>query len=91
MLGTTPARRWRSWRCRRGVHGAAGAPDGGLRRAPLRAPLFAIPEGFDPVAAIAVGEPGPPEALPEVLAQRETAPRQRRPIEEFAFLGGWKG
>jgi len=27
----------------------------------------------------------------EVLAQRETAPRQRRPIEEFAFLGGWKG
>ena len=52
---------------------------------------FAIPEGFDPVAAIAVGEPGPAEALPEVLAQRETAPRQRRPIEEFAFLGGWTG
>ena len=51
---------------------------------------FAIPEGFDPVAAIAIGEVGPPDALPEVLAQRETAPRQRRPIEEFAFLGGWK-
>ncbi|MCB4823206.1 nitroreductase family protein [Roseicella aerolata] len=52
---------------------------------------FSIPEGFDPVAAIAVGEVGPPEALPEALATRETAPRERRPIEEFAYLGGWKG
>ncbi|MDO9707084.1 nitroreductase family protein [Paracraurococcus lichenis] len=51
---------------------------------------FGIPEGFEPVAAIAIGEVGPPEALPEVLAQRETAPRQRRAIEEFAFFGGWK-
>lgn len=52
---------------------------------------FGIPDGFDPVAAIAVGEVGPPGALPEVLAARETAPRQRRPIEEFACFGGWKG
>ncbi|MEN0076186.1 MAG: nitroreductase family protein [Paracraurococcus sp.] len=52
---------------------------------------FAIPEGFDPVAAIAIGEAGPPEALPEALAARETAPRQRRPIEDFAFFGGWRG
>ncbi|RAI57877.1 nitroreductase family protein [Roseicella frigidaeris] len=52
---------------------------------------FAVPEGFDPVAAIAIGEVGPPEALPEALAARETAPRQRRPIEAFAFFGGWRG
>ena len=31
------------------------------------------------------------EALPEALAARETAPRQRRPIEDFAFFGGWRG
>lgn len=52
---------------------------------------FAIPEGYDPVAAIAVGEVGPPEALPEALAARETAPRQRRAVKEFAFFGGWRG
>jgi hypothetical protein len=51
---------------------------------------FAIPEGFDPIAAIALGHVGPAEALPEALAQRETAPRQRRPIGEFAFFGGWQ-
>ncbi|MDB5373003.1 MAG: nitroreductase [Belnapia sp.] len=48
-----------------------------------------IPEGFDPVAAIALGHVGPAEALPEALAARETAPRQRRPIGEFAFRGRW--
>lgn len=52
---------------------------------------FNIPEGFEPVAAIAIGQVGPPEALPEVLAQRETAPRQRRPIEDFSMFGGWQG
>ncbi|MBK1660130.1 nitroreductase family protein [Paracraurococcus ruber] len=52
---------------------------------------FGIPEGFDPVAAIAIGEVGPPEALPEALAARETAPRQRRPVSEFAMFGGWRG
>jgi hypothetical protein len=31
-------------------------------------------------------------ALESVLeAARETAPRQRRPIGEFAFFGGWQG
>jgi nitroreductase len=52
---------------------------------------FAIPEGFEPIAAIALGHVGPAEALPEALALRETAPRQRRPIGEFAFFGGWQG
>jgi nitroreductase len=52
---------------------------------------FAIPEGFEPIAAIALGHVGPAEALPDALAARETAPRQRRPIGEFAFFGGWQG
>ncbi|GGC33871.1 hypothetical protein GCM10011504_10200 [Siccirubricoccus deserti] len=52
---------------------------------------FAIPEGFEPVAAIALGHVGPAEALPDALAARETAPRQRRPIGEFAFFGSWQG
>ena len=52
---------------------------------------FAVPDGFDPCAAIAVGEPGAPEALPEALAARETAPRLRRATEEFTYFGTWKG
>jgi nitroreductase len=52
---------------------------------------FAIPEGFEPVAAIALGHVGPAEALPEALATRETAPRQRRPVGEWAYFGGWQG
>jgi nitroreductase len=52
---------------------------------------FAIPEGYEPFAAIAVGYPGPADALPEDLRAREIAPRQRRPISEFVFYGGWTG
>ena len=50
---------------------------------------FNIPEGFDPVAAIAVGYPGDPEDLPEDLRARELGPRARRPLEEFVFGGSW--
>ena len=50
---------------------------------------FNIPEGFDPVAAIAVGYPGDPEDLPEDLRARELAPRTRRPLEEFVFGESW--
>jgi nitroreductase len=51
---------------------------------------FAIPDGYDPVAAIALGHVGPATALPEALAAREVAPRQRKPIAAFAFTGGWR-
>lgn len=47
---------------------------------------FAIPADLEPVTVIAVGYPGDPEALPENLRQRETAPRSRRPLAETAFL-----
>ena len=50
---------------------------------------FSIPEGFEPVAAIAVGYPGDPEDLPEDLRARELAPRTRRPLEDFVFGGSW--
>lgn len=50
---------------------------------------FAIPDGFDPLVAVALGYPGPASALPEALAARETAPRARKPIGEFTHLGAW--
>jgi nitroreductase len=50
---------------------------------------FSIPEGYEPVAAIAVGYPGDPESLPESLRARERAPRTRREPGEFVFTGSW--
>lgn len=48
-----------------------------------------IPQGFEPVAMIAVGYPGDPNVLPDYLKQRELAPRQRNPISAFVFSGDW--
>lgn len=50
---------------------------------------FAIPEGFEPVAAIACGFPVPLDQVPEDLRERELAPRKRNPIESFVRLGAW--
>lgn len=49
--------------------------------------LYGVPEGYEPVAAIAAGYPGDPATLPESLRQRELAPRVRRPQQEFVFRG----
>lgn len=51
--------------------------------------LFSIPEGFTPMAMIAVGYPGSVEDLPEAHRERELAPRQRRAVSEIAFAGRW--
>lgn len=51
--------------------------------------LFAIPEGFEPIAAIAVGHPGDAALLPEPLRESERAPRQRRPVADFIHGSTW--
>jgi nitroreductase len=66
------------------VHSMAGFDAAKARAA------FGIAEGYDPVAAIAVGHPGPAEALPDALKARETGPRVRRPQAEFVFFGEWR-
>ncbi len=50
---------------------------------------FAVPEGWEPVSVIAIGYPGSPDSLSEKLRQRETAQRQRKPLEKFVFSGSW--
>ncbi|MGH9698363.1 MAG: nitroreductase family protein [Candidatus Acidiferrales bacterium] len=50
---------------------------------------FAIPEGYEAVAGIAIGYPGDPESLSEALRERENAPRERKPLESFVFSGKW--
>lgn len=49
--------------------------------------LLAIPDGYRPIAACAIGHLGDPGSLPDELAQKESAPRQRKPLSEIAFAG----
>jgi nitroreductase len=52
---------------------------------------FAIPEGFRPLAVIAVGALADAGLLPdEALRARETAARTRRPLDETFFAGSWE-
>jgi len=50
---------------------------------------FGVPEGFEPVAVVAIGYPADPEVLPEAFREQEVGPRRRKPINEFVFEGGW--
>ena len=51
--------------------------------------LYGIPEGWQPVAGLALGYYGDASSLPDRLRQRETAPRSRKPLESFVFSAGW--
>ena len=51
--------------------------------------VYSIPEGYDPVAAIALGYPGEANLLPAELAKRETELRERKGLKEFVFAGQW--
>ena len=48
-----------------------------------------IPEGFEAASAVTLGFPGEASALPEKLAERETAPRARHAAEAVFFHGTW--
>jgi len=51
--------------------------------------VYGVAEGWEPVAAIAIGYPDDPNVLPEPFRQREIGPRQRKPIESFVFEAKW--
>ena len=50
---------------------------------------FAIPEGFEPRAVIAVGALGENEQLPEKLQLRNVKPRTRLELKDLAFKERW--
>ncbi len=50
---------------------------------------FAIPEGFDPAVAIALGRLGDVEALDERDRERESKTRDRRSLSKTVFGGAW--
>jgi len=51
--------------------------------------IFAIPDGYEAVAGIAIGYEGDPESLTGQLKDRENAPRARKPLDSFVFTGTW--
>lgn len=65
------------------VHQMAGYDVAKARQA------FAIPEGYEPVAAIAVGHPGDAQSLTPQLRERQLSPRSRRPLADLVFHGRW--
>lgn len=67
------------------VHQMAGIEPARIRE------LYAVPEGYDPVTAIALGYVGKPEMLNDKLQARELAPRERRSQGEFVFQGRFGG
>lgn len=52
--------------------------------------VFAIPPGWEAIAALAIGYPGDPDSLPQRLKEGELAPRTRKPLAEFVMGGSWE-
>jgi len=50
---------------------------------------YGVPDGFEPVAAIALGYPDDPNVLPEQFREQEIRPRQRKSISSFVFEAKW--
>jgi nitroreductase len=51
--------------------------------------IYQIPEGFEAWTGLAIGYRGDPNQLPDRLAERDLAARQRKPLREFVFGGKW--
>jgi nitroreductase len=51
--------------------------------------IFAIPDGYEAVAGIAIGYPGDAHTLPDQLKERELEPRARKALDSFVFTGKW--
>jgi len=51
--------------------------------------VYQIPNGYEPVAAIALGYLGDAQTLSESLQQRNENPRTRKPLDQFVFSSNW--
>ncbi len=50
---------------------------------------YRIPVGVQPLTGLAIGYAAAPAALPEMLRERDLAPRTRKSVADFAFGGEW--
>jgi nitroreductase len=51
--------------------------------------VYGVPEGVQPVTALAIGHVADPGKLPEPIRARDTASRPRKKLGEFVFSGRW--
>ena len=51
--------------------------------------VFAIPADYEPMAVIALGYIGNPDALSPSLRERHLGPRSRKPLNALVFEGSW--
>lgn len=51
--------------------------------------LYALPEGYAALTALAIGYPGDPQQFPDSLKGRDATRRPRKPLQEFVFGGTW--
>lgn len=65
------------------THPMAGFDVDGARAA------FAIPDGVRPLMVIAVGTPADYDTVSPEIAERDSKPRRRLPLDEVAFSGDW--
>jgi nitroreductase len=50
-----------------------------------------IPEGFEPLTMMAIGYPGDPSDLPQELLERANTRTQRKPVDDYTFIGKFPG
>ena len=53
--------------------------------------LYGIPDHSEALTAIAIGYPAKASQAPEPYRQRDEAPRDRKPLQEFVFMGRYGG
>ncbi|HVS80283.1 MAG TPA: nitroreductase family protein [Pyrinomonadaceae bacterium] len=51
--------------------------------------IYGVPDGFEPVAAMAIGYGLAVDELPDPLREQELGARSRKPINSFVFEGRW--
>ena len=51
--------------------------------------ILGVPDGYEPIGAIAVGYAATAEMLPERLRKRQQSPRTRKSLDEITFDGRW--
>ncbi len=51
--------------------------------------VYQVPEGVQPLTALAIGYAGDPSVLPEHLRNRDDARRLREPMAALLFAGSW--
>lgn len=51
--------------------------------------VYRIPDGVQPLTALAIGYAADPDTLPEKLRERDLAARSRKPLVEFVFGSEW--